>query len=361
MEMTFDLAVIGAGPAGSAAAITAAHRGLKVLLLEATAYPRHKVCGEFVSAESAEVLRYLLSDDAHNLFAALRISTAKLHAAGRTCTIPLVSSACSIPRITLDDALWQCAQSRAIDCRIDRVSEIIPDNEGFLITASSTYRARHVINATGRWSRLTTRTSGQPWIGLKAHFAAETDDSVELYFWKHGYCGIQPVSPGVLNACALVHQGRAKDLSEVFASDPHLSARSRTWRQATQLFATAPVYLGPGSPVIDGVLQAGDAAGFVDPFVGDGISLALRSGVLAGRCAGAVTPAAYATLYRKAFSGIFRSTNRLRSLQPFPTFLHPWILRALSVPTVARHLFHQTRHSRLDVLTTPLSPITESQ
>ena len=359
--MTFDLAVIGAGPAGAAAAITAAHRGLKVLLLEASPYPRHKVCGEFVSAESAQVLRYLLADESHHLFSAPRIRTAKLHAAGRTCTIPLVSPAYSIPRITLDDTLWQCAQFRGIDCRIDRVSEIIPNNDAFLIKASSHYCARHVINATGRWSRLTTRISGQPWIGLKAHFAAETDDSVELYFWKHGYCGIQPVAPGVLNACALVRQGHAKDLSEVFASDPQLSARSRTWRQTTQLFATAPVYLGPGSPVIDGILQAGDAAGFVDPFVGDGISLALRSGVLAGRCAGAVTPAVYANLYRRAFSAIFRSTNRLRSLHPFPTLLHPWILRALSFPIVSRHLFHQTRHSRLDVLTTPLSPATESQ
>jgi flavin-dependent dehydrogenase len=109
------------------------------------------------------------------------------------------------------------------------------------------------------------------------------------------------------------------------------------------------------------VFQAGDAAGFVDPFVGDGISLALRSGVLAGRCVAAVSPSVYASLYRKAFSGIFRSTNRLRSLQPFPTFLHPWILRTLSVPFVARHLFRQTRHSGLDVLTTPLSPATESQ
>ncbi len=356
MEMTFDLAVIGAGPAGSAAAITAANRGLKVLLLEASPYPRHKVCGEFVSAESAEVLRHLIADETHHLFSAPRISTAKLHAAGQTCTIPLVSPAYSIPRITLDDALWRCAQSRGIDCRIDRVSEIITKNDEVLVKASSTYRARHVINATGRWSRLTTRTSGQPWIGLKAHFLAETDDSVELYFWKTGYCGIQSVSPGILNACALVHQGTAKDLSEVFAADPHLAARSRTWRQITQLFATAPVYLGPGSPVVEGVLQTGDAAGFVDPFVGDGISLALRSGVLAGRCAAAVSPAVYASLYRKAFSGIFRSTNRLRTLQPFPTFLHPWILRALSVPTIARHLFRQTRHSGLDVLSAPLSP-----
>jgi flavin-dependent dehydrogenase len=359
MEMTFDLGVIGAGPAGSAAAITAANRGLKVLLLEATQYPRHRVCGEFVSAESAEVLRYLLGDEAPLLFAVPRITSAKLHASGQTCTLPLASPGYSIPRIALDDALWRCAQSRGIACRIDRVAEVVRQDSAFLIrNTSSEHRANTVINASGRWSRLTTRTSGHAWIGLKAHFAGETDDAVDLYFLKNGYCGIQPVTPGVLNACALVRLGTAKNLSEVFNSDSHLAARARTWRQTTQLFATAPVYLGPGLPVIDGVLQVGDAAGFVDPFVGDGISLALRTGVLAGRCACAVSPLVYASLYREAFGGIFRSTNRIRALQAYPAFLHRWILRGLSVPYIASSLFHQTRNSNLDVLTTPLSPAT---
>jgi len=48
--MTYDLIVVGAGPAGSAAAISAAKKGATVLLLERSRFPRHKVCGEFVSA-----------------------------------------------------------------------------------------------------------------------------------------------------------------------------------------------------------------------------------------------------------------------------------------------------------------------
>src|SRR5512146_1265744 len=129
MEVTFDLVVVGAGPAGSAAAITAANRGLKVLLLEAASYPRHKVCGEFVSAESAEILRYLLGDEAPLLFTAPRINSARLHATGHTCSIALSSPGYSIPRIALDDALWRCAQSHGIDCRIDRVSDIIHSDD----------------------------------------------------------------------------------------------------------------------------------------------------------------------------------------------------------------------------------------
>lgn len=168
---------------------------------------------------------------------------------------------------------------------------------------------------------------------------------------------MQMVAPGVLNACALVRQGAARTLADVFASDPVLSERSRNWRPLTEDFATAPVYLGPGSPVVDGVLQAGDAAGFVDPFVGDGISLALRSGVLAGRCTGAVNASSYASLYREAFGGIFRSTGRIRNLQDLPRFFHRWILLGIGVPSIARRLFHETRRAQLDVLNTPLSII----
>src|SRR5258708_26861319 len=61
--MTFDLIVIGGGPAGCAASITAARAGARVLQLERGRFPRHKVCGEFVSAESLELLRQLVSQD----------------------------------------------------------------------------------------------------------------------------------------------------------------------------------------------------------------------------------------------------------------------------------------------------------
>jgi flavin-dependent dehydrogenase len=348
----FDLIVVGAGPAGSASAIAAADRGLRVLLLEAGRFPRHKVCGEFVSAESAEVLRYLLRDTADALLGAPRITTARLHSGGRSVDITVEPAAYSIPRFRLDETLWHAAVARGISCCNESVNEVSRVHEGFVVrTAIAEYRAKSVINASGRWSKLSRRVArGSAWVGLKAHFKGETDDVVDLYFMNGGYCGVQAVSPGVLNACALVRQGRAKSLDEVFQMDASLAERAKGWTQSTELFATAPVYLGAGVPVSDNMLQVGDAAGFVDPFVGDGISLALRSGVLAGRSVGAVSTERYAELYRESFAQIFRSTSRVRALLSVARPLRPVLIRAFRLPAIGRHIFNSTRRARFDVI-----------
>ena len=352
----FDVAVIGAGPAGSAAAITAADRGLHVALLEAGRYPRHKVCGEFVSSESAEVLKLLLPTGPSILANAPRIRTSTLHADGHAVSMPLAEPAYSIPRIQLDDCLWREAHSRGVLCHVLEAKSVHNSGDLFeIVTSGPKFRARVVINASGRWSRITqSATVAEPWIGLKAHFAGETDDVVDLYFMNHGYCGVQAVSPAVLNACALMKQGTAKQLEDVFQADASLLARSRGWKQITETFATAPVYLGLRSPLHEGVLQVGDAAGFVDPFVGDGISLSLRSGVLAGRSVLSCTPDEYAQMYLRAFSGIFRSTRQIRSLLSGAGVFRPWLLQAVRLPGIARRVFTSTRASRLDVLSPTL-------
>ena len=75
----YDLIVIGAGPGGCATAITAASSGAKVLLLERGRFPRHKVCGEFVSAESLQLLERLLKTEDHKLISsAPRIARGKI-------------------------------------------------------------------------------------------------------------------------------------------------------------------------------------------------------------------------------------------------------------------------------------------
>ena len=86
-----------------AAAITAARKGARVLLLEKGRFPRHKVCGEFVSPESLRLLTTLLGRDA---FVNLpQITSARIFVDGKKLTIPVSPSARSIPRYELDSSL----------------------------------------------------------------------------------------------------------------------------------------------------------------------------------------------------------------------------------------------------------------
>src|SRR5215813_13748627 len=115
MAEVYDLIVVGGGPAGSAAAITAARHGARVLLLERGRFPRHKVCGEFVSAESLHVLSELLCPEKQALLTeALRISQARIFVDGKILAAPVDPPAASIARLELDAALWQSAEQAGV-------------------------------------------------------------------------------------------------------------------------------------------------------------------------------------------------------------------------------------------------------
>src|SRR5450631_2856516 len=112
-DFQFDLAIVGAGPAGTSCAITSARLGAKVALFEAKDFPRHRVCGEFVSAESLNVLASLLQEvpAARTLFQtapAIRYTCLSLNE--RVIAAPLPAPALSISRYELDALLWEAAR-----------------------------------------------------------------------------------------------------------------------------------------------------------------------------------------------------------------------------------------------------------
>jgi len=130
-------------------------------------------------------------------------------------------------------------------------------------------------------------------MGAKAHFTGLAPRAaVEMYYFPGGYCGLAPIENGLYNACCLVHRtlvrnGAATDISD-FASwlrnvarHPALEARLRGATQVSETVSTAPLRPARRCADHDGTLFTGDAAGFLDPFTGDGISMALHSGRLA--------------------------------------------------------------------------------
>jgi flavin-dependent dehydrogenase len=364
----FDLIVVGGGPAGSSAAIIGARRGARVLLLERGQFPRDKVCGEFVSAESLELLSGLLAPQHTRLVAdAVRIARARLFLDGSMIETPVDPSAASITRMDLDSALWDSAEGSGVDCRQQVVAQAISGAGPFLVTtAVGEFEGRALINASGRWSNLNlgaTDPAKTPvkWLGLKGHFAeSPTLPSVDLYFLDAGYCGVQRVilrggdeATERVNVCAMVRADVASTLAEVFARHPALQERSRRWRPLSEPVTTSPLVFREPCPERDDILMTGDAAGFVDPFVGGGVSLALRSGTLAAKClipffAGRISlrQAArdYRSEYEKRLTPVFRTASRIRRMLSLPQGVRIPIFRLLEkMPAITRYLVQSTR------------------
>jgi flavin-dependent dehydrogenase len=358
----FDLAIIGGGPAGSSAAITAARMGAKVALFEARDFPRHKVCGEFVSAEALDLLAGLVQDvpeTADLLARASVIKRTRLLFGGRVIEVEVSPPALSISRYDLDALLWNAARSVGVEVR-PNCEVTATDGEGpfTLQTSGGTCTAKALIVAAGRWSQFTadrTLPPGPKWIGVKAHFR-ETDPqpSTDLYFFEHGYCGVQPIAADIVNACAMVRSDHATSLQEVFALHPKLAERAAGWKAVTQPLNTAPLVYREPQPVRDNILFVGDAAAFIDPFAGDGISIALRSGRVAAECLrgvwqGGKSPesaaAAYRQEYDRQFAPLISAAARVRSLFSLPAIVKPAVFELLRLPGLIPYVIRKTRRA----------------
>jgi len=375
-RMTHDLIVIGAGPAGCAAAITAARSGVSVLLLERGRFPRHRVCGEFVSAESLDLLNDLLSPAHRSLITnAPRIASSRIFVDAAELRAEITPPAASITRFDLDIALWDSCAEAGVELRDDCPVLSVKGSGRFRVTTrSDCFEAQAIINATGRWSNLTSpairshidagRNAGrnhERWIGVKAHFretANPTPPSVDLYFFDGGYCGVQPItanqnSAHTVNACAMVRADIATDLLEILTLHPALRERSRTWQLLMDPVTTSPLVFHAPEPIQSAMLQTGDSATFVDPFIGDGISLALRSGDLAGNCLARfflgectleAATADYVRIYESHLSPVFRASSRLRNLLRWPGIVRKPVLSILEkTPSITRRLVQMTR------------------
>lgn len=363
-DTVFDLAVIGGGPAGSAAAITGAQKGLRVLLLEGGSFPRHKVCGEFISAEAVTLLGTLLSPpNASALNTAARVSNVRLHADGRTARLPLRAAAISLSRSQLDVSLWNSAEESGVICREKcRVKAFENDGGEFRLYADNQeFCARAVVNCSGRWSELNAARGRQPerdqkWIGIKGHFhESDCPTTCDLYFFPSGYCGVlslQDGNDGIVNAAAMVRSDAARNFEELSTLDPALKERMRSWQPVFPPITTAPLIFRDPRTSHNGALLAGDAAGFIDPFTGDGMSLAIHGGIEAARSIhayirGQVTLqqaiAGYDRWYRSNLLPAFATARQLRHLQALPRFMRRLTLSMLSIPLLGSTAIGLTR------------------
>jgi flavin-dependent dehydrogenase len=260
------ITITGGGLTGLSLAIALRKNGVAVVLHEAGAYPRHRVCGEFISGVSRETLEAL--------GIAETLADAQLHHSVtwfsgdtllRENTLP--KPALALSRHLLDDRLQKLATELGVEIHAGSRRKMNPGQPGEVWTA-------------GRKPR-----NGE-WIGLKAHIRGiSTTAHLEMYSGPRGYLGITPVEDGWHNACGLFRidksiTARHADLLPAYLSGNGNIALARRiaaaeWREGS-FTAVAGFALGLQSPT-PGLLSLGDSHAIIPPFTGNGMTMAFQS------------------------------------------------------------------------------------
>lgn len=356
-----DVVVIGGGPAGAAAAIRLAEAGRDVVVLERTAAAHHKVCGEFLSVEALGALARLGLDP--GALGAVPIDRLQIAAGARTAAVPLPFSAAGLSRRTLDAALLARAAAAGADVRRGaRVRKIAGDrveiDGGDAIAAPVLLLAtgKHDLRGHGR----STRWSGRgDMIGLKMHLrlpAGRLAHTIELQLFAGGCAGIQPVD-GAANLCISVSsQNYARaggTLESLIASIACTNAPFAATIAGAELLWPKPLAIArvpyghlcrPGPAAAAPYWRLGDQAAVTPSFTGDGLAIALESGLLAADTIveGAPRRRFEATLYRRT-SRQMRAARALQSLVDWPALHGPALAVAARVPALLRAGARTTR------------------
>ena len=354
----FDVAVVGSGPAGASCATFCAHAGLRTLLLERETFPREKVCGDCLNPACWPVLERLgVAETVRALPHGTLARVEFIPIGGDVVSVELPAGAeIAVKRSLFDHVLMRRAVeagAEVIDgATVNTITESAAPNETWQIsTSGEVFRARVLVAADGRNSTVGRLLGLSPKIerervGLQTHVPLPDGfgERVVLQFLPQGYSGQAPVGNGELNLCLVGAPPSMPALREWAATTfgvPH----DHVWRTITPLRRAAL------QPARGGRFMVGDAARVVEPFTGEGIYYALRSGELAAEAIAAGLrngdQQAAARDYSGAHEKLYRGrlwVNRIARaavLSPRVTsallragILHPQLLRVLTTKIV---------------------------
>jgi geranylgeranyl reductase family protein len=346
----FDVAVAGAGPAGSAAAIAARDAGLDVLIVDKATFPRDKTCGDGLTTGALRLLERLGLDLGTLASYATVRETVLVSPSGRQVGVPLPNGgqyAGVVPRADLDAALVRLARCRGahvregvaltgVSARADGVTVELADG-----TSAS---ARFVIAADGPFSAV--RRLLQPdapadlgsWHAFRQYYRGVDDPRLWVMFERDllpGYAWVFPLPDGRANVGFGVPRGPGIDGKQLKATWRDLLGRDRVRAvlgpaaepEGAHRAWPIPAQLDAARLTDERVLYVGDAAAVVDPMTGEGIAQALETGIAAAQAVarGGDAPAVSAR-YRRSVEHALRADLRVAAI----------LQRVLSSPTGAR-------------------------
>ncbi|MFK7783085.1 NAD(P)/FAD-dependent oxidoreductase [Psychroserpens sp.] len=292
-----DVVIIGGGLAGLSSAIHLSKANLSVLLIEKNSYPKHKVCGEYISNEVLPYLKFLHIDVFK--LGAKRIDKFQLS----TTKSILISSdlplgGFGISRYCLDNALAISASKVGVKILKDSVEDIQFLNDEFLVKTKSDkqFRAKIVIGAFGKRSNLDVKLKRQfikrksPYLAVKTHVKGNfPDDLVALHNFEGGYCGVSKVENDTINLCYITNLKTFKTHKDINDFQQNVVFKNTFLNDIFN--STTPVFEEPltisqisfenKKPIDNHIIMCGDTAALIHPLCGNGMSMAIRSAQMA--------------------------------------------------------------------------------
>lgn len=369
-EDGWDVIVVGAGPAGSVSAGLLAAQGHRVLLCDRSPFPRSKPCGESINPGAVRELNELgllqrVLEKPHRRIYGWRVSGAGAEPfRGRFAE---AAGGIGMSRFVFDSALLEWALEQGAVARIpEKVVDVLKQDgavAGVRSAGGDEIRSRLVIGADGLRSVVVRRLGlikRQPRLrklALTAHMrGVGADELGELRITKWGCAGIAAVDAESVNVvlvladeadAAKVGGDAAATFDRLAVSIPALAEGTRT----SDVLATGPFDFPTRESVGDGVMLVGDAAGYFDPFTGQGIFRALKGARMAAevadRClrvswctASALAP--YAAAHHRAFRGGVVLQHTIEAVTSRPRLFRAAAGLLAAFPTIADRLISLT-------------------
>ncbi len=288
-----EVIVIGGGLAGLTAGIHLSKIGINVTIFEKNSFPKHKVCGEYISNEVLPYLKWL-DLDIETLkptkITKLQFSTKN----GKTINTLLPLGGFGISRYVLDEYLYQKAISNGCKIIQENVESIDFIEDEFIVTTSNNMilKSKIVIGAFGKRSNIDQKLNRKftqqksTWLAVKAHYSGYFEnDLVGLYNFKGGYCGVSKVENNKINICYLADYESFKQYKNiedyqknVVSENPYLK---EIFENATLLFdkpiSISQISFKEKKAVENHILMIGDTAGLIHPLCGNGMAMAIHS------------------------------------------------------------------------------------
>lgn len=329
ISQIFDVIIVGGGLAGLSSAIHLSKHDLNILLIEKNHYPKHKVCGEYISNEVLPYLKYLgieVFDLGAQKINKFELSTSQNHILKSDLTL----GGFGISRYTLDNALFEKAKSQHVKTVQDSVIDIQFLNDEFSVATKNniTYKSKLVIGAYGKRSTLDVNLERNfikkksPFLAVKTHVKGNfPSDLVALHNFKGGYCGVSKVENDIINLCYITdfESFKAhKDIDEFQEKVVFKNTFLKTiFKNSTPIFerplTISQISFSNKSPVENHIIMCGDTAGMIHPLCGNGMSMAIRGAQIASQLIidylqGKITSRlALEKAYQKSWNNAFRT------------------------------------------------------